>query len=576
VLKLVLIGVALLGVVAFVMWNFWRMILVKRKYYKKSGCCFDTLQQFEDAPARLKTVQKAKTVLWAMAVLVSVLALAGSMAYFLIARAVFAEHHDHVYRNRVIAEPTCITEGTLQYTCRYCDDGYTEPIPTVDHRYTETNRTEPTCIQEGVIERTCDMCKDVQIQAIEPVEHKYTEKIEKEATCTCEGVLVRQCENCDAAEQESIPVNDEHIFELASFTSANFMKKGYHHFTCRDCGAEEYSPRVQGFNWLVVLTIVVLLIGLVIMIGSGGDSWGAFLLSLLFIFASVAMLVVHCGVVLSSQKKGEIVFPQWSGAPVECQLVETERVESTYTANGTVKYQCAECKSEYTEILALKKVDPENISIYQEPTVEEKKESKKNGSLKNAMELPMFTRVTGNLSSTDDVDCYKVTMAADGKLLFRFTHEGNEYSYHWDATIYDTDQTTVLNEGYIDKDEFGTAELPAGTYYLKISAISGGNPILNQYSDADYHLQFAPVCTNHGETAQYFSEVPSCTQSVEIKTVCKHCGAVVAVEPLGALEHRWSEWEIIMNHSSKFSGKKIRVCAGCNLKEEKNYFRLFD
>lgn len=610
--KFVLIGVLVVGFLSFVLWNLWKMVLLKHKYFSESETFLSFLDQFKDAPTKLKSIKADKIKTWLVGGGVSLLIVLVALAYFLIARNVFINNHSHSYQDRVTAQPTCITEGIREYKCRYCDEKYeeaisviehnhlessrvtstcvqegkieytcemcgdvkTEAIPVIAHNHLESNRMDSTCAQEGTIEYTCEMCGDIKTETISLKEHEYIQTVEAEATCTTEGVLATQCKNCDLVEKEAIPINDVHNFGTLSFTPSSFWENGYNHYACQDCGYETYSLSAKAFNWVIALAIVVFLIAFITIVvvrvdeGFWGDTFGRplFWFAFICIIPSIILMILHWGVVLPHQEANKPIFQNMTKAPVECLLIEQEKVESSYTQNGTVLYKCQNCNKEYTEYLPLKELDVEQILTYTEPVITECSESEKNGGFSIANELPMYTKITGKLSSQKDIDFYKVTLLADGTIRFKFTHEADRYSNHWYVTIYDLDASTVLEEGYIDKDtdEFGCSDLPAGTYYLKISVISGGNPIMNNYSDADYHLVFAPECTEHTEITQYLSETPECLKPVEITTVCNCCGAVVSVETTKALEHRWGEWEIPESSSAESSGEKIRTCALCN------------
>lgn len=576
-LKFVLIGILIIGALGFVMWNFWNMILLKHKHFSNSENCLYFVSDFKDVPKKLRMIKWAKIKNWLFAFVGTTLTILLILTYFIVTRNIFANNHTHSYKDSVIKNPTCIEQGILGYKCRYCDEKYEEPIAVIEHEYSESKHQEPTCIKEGIKEYTCKMCKDIKTETISVVAHEYIETKEKESTCTTEGVLTRECKNCDTVVKENIPTNDEHTFKTISFKSSSFWKNGYNHYSCEECGVEEYSLRVQNFNWIVILAIVILVVSIIIIAAIRSDEgfWKytfehpMFWVSLVLAILSATLMVFHWGVIRPHQENNKPIYQSVSGAPVDCELVEIKRTESNHTENGTVVYKCQKCQREYTEYLELKEIDTNNIPLYKEPTIAEKKEKENNNKIDKAAEIPLLTKVTGNLSSTKDVDFYKITLLADGDIKFNFTHEADEYSNHWYAAIYDLDKTTVLSEGYIEKDknEFGHSGLPAGTYYLKISAISGGNPLLNIFSNANYHLMFTPVCTEHTDKSQYFSEIPSCSKAVEIKTVCNKCQTVVLVGTK-ELDHNWSEWKIIKPSSVFSLGEKVRICALCNQAEQ--------
>lgn len=579
-LKFVLIGVLIIGLLGFVLWNFWKMILLKHKYFSTGEACLFGIREFKDVPRILKKIKMSKVRNWIVAVLGTVFTILLIISYFVITRNVFVANHTHSYEDSVIKSATCVEEGILQQKCRYCDDKYEEPIKIIAHKYAEVNCQESTCAQEGKKEYACSMCADKKTEKIPLKEHEYSEHTEKKSTCSVEGLLVRQCKNCDFVVQENIPVNDEHSFKVMSFSESTFWGNGYNHYSCEDCGIEEYSIRTENFNWIVILAIVALIIAVIVIVSIRVEEgfWEytikrlPFWIATIFAVLSISIIFIHWGVILPNLEENKPVLQSISDAPVDCELIETKRVESTYTENGTVSYKCKKCNEEYIEYLSLKDIDVEQISLYAEPTIAERSETEDNNNIDGAVEIPLNTKMSGNLTDTSDVDFYKVTIQAAGKIKFKFAHDANIYSYHWTATVYDVDKTTILNEGYINTDEFGCSDLSAGTYYLKISPVSGGNPILNQFSDEKYYLTFAPECKEHTDKSQYFSEIPTCLKATDITTVCNCCGMVVSTESQDPLEHSWSEWKITKQSSAWSLGEKTRTCISCSEKQSETDF----
>lgn len=540
-LKFVIIGILIMGFLSFVLWNLWKMTLLKRKYFSRSANLFHTINQFEDVPSQLESIKKAKIKTLLLAIAGSISAVLLVLTYFLVARNIFISNHIHSYKKRVIEKPTCLAEGRAEYNCRYCDENYEEVVPVTDHNYVKSSQLDATCILPGKTVYTCDMCADTMTETIPLKEHKFVQSVARQASCTNEGLLANQCENCHLLEYVNIPTNGAHIFRIQSFVPPSFLHTGYHHYSCQDCGYEVYSLSVEPFNWVTALAIIIFLFSIfaIIFVRVSKRFWRHTFRSPLFWFSvistilSITVMVLYWGFIVPRQNSNKPIFQNFTRAPIECELVELEREESSYTENGTVFYKCSQCDQEYTEYLPLKEPDIDQIPVYTEPVIAHCNETEKNGRISRANELPMHTSMTGNLASQKDTDCYMVTLPRDGSITFKFTHEADAYSYHWEATIYDTDKSTVLNEGYIDKEEFGCSDLPAGTYYIKISVISGGNPIMNTFSDADYHLTFIPECTEHAETTDYFTKTPQDSAPLEIITVCNHCSAVVSVVSLG-------------------------------------------
>lgn len=577
--KFVLIGVLVLAILAFVMWNFWKMILLKYKHFSESQTMLSFMEEFRDVPEKLKSIRKDKLKTWITASIGTVFIVVIAVGYFIAARNIFLNNHTHRYKDQVIQSPTCVAEGIMQHKCRYCGEKHEDPIPIVEHTYSKTHNQDSTCTQEGRQDYTCDMCGHVITESIPLKEHEYIETIQSEATCVAEGVLAKQCQICASVITESIPVSEEHHFAAVSFTPSTFWKNGYNHYLCESCGIGQYSLRVNNFNWTVILAMVILVIAIIIIIvirveeGFWDDTFAKpwFWIALISAVLSIGLMFVHWRVVIPYQEECKPIYQSLTKAPIDCELVEIQRTESDYTKHGTVGYKCQKCGEEYIECLALKPINLEQIAIYTEPIITEQNETESNSRISRADEIPRLTRMTGRLSSKNDVDFYKVTLVNTGHIKFQFTHDGDQYSNHWNATIYNVDQSTVLNDGYINSEEFGCSDLPAGTYYLKISVISGGNPLMSSYSDANYHVMFVPECLEHIEKTQYFAEAPACSMPIQITSVCNHCSKVIGVESTEELEHRWSEWQITEPSTTWSSGIKLRTCTLCGETQNDRY-----
>ena len=222
------------------------------------------------------------------------------------------------------------------------------------------------------------------------------------------------------------------------------------------------------------------------------------------------------------------------------------------------------------------------------------RETSYNGSIKGATSVGMYQGVTGNLSVRDDVDFYRFGVDVPGSVHFYFTFDGSSsgYAYLWQATIYGTDGSTELISGQIATNEceerhfiisdsngqvtdetaevasFGVSNLEPGTYYLKISVAAGGNPFLNGYSDADYHIFFKPECAEHTSVIRTLTATPTCSQPGELVNVCEICGDIVSTEALEPLGHIWSMWKPVKeNLFNPIFGDYNRVCALCDEKE---------
>ena len=122
----------------------------------------------------------------------------------------------HDYEEIIIAQPTCIAEGSRELRCRACGYSITETLSIIEHSYngdveTRDDVRNPDNCQEyySVESKYCTMCGNYINQ---PEQHKYTEHsmdggtVISPATCTepkrvkyqCTRVLDggRQCSYC--------------------------------------------------------------------------------------------------------------------------------------------------------------------------------------------------------------------------------------------------------------------------------------------------------------------------------------------------------------------------------------------
>lgn len=139
----------------------------------------------------------------------------------------------HDYQPLVI-KPTCIIDGYTTYTCSRCSDSYTSDIVKAQgHNYVGSITRQPTCEDEGQETFTCSGCNDHYTTVIPAKGHKYTSKITTVPTHFKDGVRTYTCENCGHNYTETIPMN-KHNFTLA-LVSPTCTEQGYTLYTC-DCG----------------------------------------------------------------------------------------------------------------------------------------------------------------------------------------------------------------------------------------------------------------------------------------------------------------------------------------------------
>ena len=104
-------------------------------------------------------------------------------------------------------------------------------------------------------------------------------------------------------------------------------------------------------------------------------------------------------------------------------------------------------------------------------------EIENNNSVDTATEISVNTNVSGNLSSTSDVDWYKFTVEKDGYFYVDFQHElVDSSSAYWQIRLYDSSGVNFIdgNNSYFSvvgnsNNVTNTFGVNAGTYYIKLN-----------------------------------------------------------------------------------------------------------
>lgn len=83
----------------------------------------------------------------------------------------FIDNHTHTYETE-ITPPTCTEDGCTVYTCSFCGDTYTEPIPAKGHSFGEWMiETNPTISASGTEKRVCGECGTVETREIPKLDY---------------------------------------------------------------------------------------------------------------------------------------------------------------------------------------------------------------------------------------------------------------------------------------------------------------------------------------------------------------------------------------------------------------------
>lgn len=160
---------------------------------------------------------------------------------------------EHTYTSAVTKEPTCAEKGTTTFTCTGCDHSYTEEIEMVAHTWGEATVTkEPTCIAEGEKTATCTVCGATEIsEKIATVEHTYQSKVKVAATCTEKGTNTLTCAVCNNSKEESSKALGHNYQQSNVVTQCTCTTDGEVTMTCTRCkDSYNETQRATGHNWV--------------------------------------------------------------------------------------------------------------------------------------------------------------------------------------------------------------------------------------------------------------------------------------------------------------------------------------
>ena len=111
----------------------------------------------------------------------------------------------HIYESDIDDKDICINDALVTYTCKNCEVSYTEEIKAQGHTHNHTdecvdceyNYIEPTCDSEGLLEYVCDVCK-VMYSKVLSISHDYEIiSYSVEPTCSNDGTATVICTKCE-------------------------------------------------------------------------------------------------------------------------------------------------------------------------------------------------------------------------------------------------------------------------------------------------------------------------------------------------------------------------------------------
>ena len=211
--------------------------------------------------------------------------------------------HDWVEADKV--EPTCQTEGKIEYACSKCNKTKTETLKKTEHDYVLTENKngncqekatqtftcsvcgdtytvdgelgehlyvkgedskEPTCTEKGLYTYTCSICADTYTEEIDALGHDYPNEktLVKEPTCTEDGKKAYVCARCsEQTEEESIPAIGHKKSDIPVIKKdATFWKDGQEEYVCENCNEvlETVIIPAKGGVWRFIIPIVAVVV----------------------------------------------------------------------------------------------------------------------------------------------------------------------------------------------------------------------------------------------------------------------------------------------------------------------------
>ena len=147
----------------------------------------------------------------------------------------------HTWKETVVKEPNCTTEGLKNYICENCGETKQETLPALGHDYSKewTIDKEATCAEPGEKSHHCKKCDTrTDITVIDTLDHAWKETIQK-PTCTEDGVKVYTCENCGETKQETLPaLGHDYSEDWTIDKEATYYEDGSKSHHCTRCDSQ--------------------------------------------------------------------------------------------------------------------------------------------------------------------------------------------------------------------------------------------------------------------------------------------------------------------------------------------------
>ena len=242
------------------------------------------------------------------------------------------EEQSHTWVETDRVEPTCTTEGSIEYKCNVCQGTKEEPINALNHNFTgEYINTNA----EGHY-RKCSRCEATEAIAV----HTWVETSRQNPDCENKGNIKYECTVCHREKTEAVE-------SLGHKYSTNYFKDDIlgHYHKCTVCGAKD---EVLEHTWIVESTLP-----------DECEKAGSTTYKCQVCQGSK----VEQGTALDHDFTGEYINTNAEGHYRECSRceatetiiphtwIETSRQNSDCENDGSVDYECEICQGIKTEVL---------------------------------------------------------------------------------------------------------------------------------------------------------------------------------------------------------------------------------
>ena len=137
-----------------------------------------------------------------------------------------------------IADPTCDTDGSYQYTCLTCGEIETETIPALGHSWDGgTSISSATCTTDGIVSYVCNTCSEIKINTTPALGHSWDNgTVTTQPTCTEAGVRCYTCQTCSETKEQAISATGHSWGETVVVGTPNCLEAVTVDHICTQCG----------------------------------------------------------------------------------------------------------------------------------------------------------------------------------------------------------------------------------------------------------------------------------------------------------------------------------------------------